>query len=206
MSSGRENHPSFRGSQRLQYRAPSSSIGDCSGAATSAVAQMVLFFPGPLMQTSWHCRHRRGKVWQPSTRKMLAICPRSQRAGETESAAFQIPLPTAVTPLLHDHSPAPCPVPAASHHRHSPIRKSMYPSPPLSTRTFFSFCPSVSVAAVLGFSEGLSNTLPFRVARTLPGGGQGCCQCPCSAPMQLTQTHTQLGRPIPSAGEIWKSL
>lgn len=93
-------------------------------------------------------------------------------------------------PLLHYYSYAPTTFPDAPHQGHLPIRKSMYPSPPLSTRTFFSFWPSVSVAAVLGFSEGLSNTLPFRVARTLPRRGQRCCRCFCSAPTQFTCTQT----------------
>lgn len=92
--------------------------------------------------------------------------------------------------ILHGDSPAALPIPDASQHRCSPIRKSMYPSPPLSTRTFFSFCFSISVAAVLGFSEGLSNTLPLRVARTLPRRGQRFSQCLCSTPMQLIHTHS----------------
>lgn len=94
-----------------------------------------------------------------------------QKVGEKQPC-FRDVSPHSSDPSLCDHSPAPLPVPDVSHCRHSPIRKSMYPSPPLSTRTFFSFCPSVSVVAVLGFSEGLSNTLPFRVARTFPGSGQ----------------------------------
>lgn len=122
-------------------------------------------------------------------RKMLAICPHSQRQEKQRAVLFRFHS-HGRDPSLHDHGPAPLPVPDASHHWRSPIRKSMYPSPPLSTRTFFSFCPSVSVAAVLGFSEGLSNTLPFRVARTLPGRGQRCCQCLCSALTQLTHTRT----------------
>lgn len=45
----------------------------------------------------------------------------------------------------------------------------MYPSPPLSTSTLWKLCASVSVGAVeLCPSDGLSRTLPFRVARTLP--------------------------------------
>lgn len=45
----------------------------------------------------------------------------------------------------------------------------MYPSPPLSTNTLWTLCASVSVGAVeLCPSDGLSRTLPFRVARTLP--------------------------------------
>lgn len=108
------------------------------------------------------------------------------------------PSPSQIVPLhpFQFHTP---------HCRHSPIRKSMYPSPPLSTRTFFSFCPSVSVAAVLGFSEGLSNTLPFKVARTLPGTGQRCHQCHCSA-LRHSERQTRLSRPVPSAGEISKTL
>lgn len=94
-----------------------------------------------------------------------------QKVGEKQPC-FRDVSPHSSDPSLCDHSPAPLPVLDVSHCRHSPIRKSMYPSPPLSTRTFFSFCPSVSVVAVLGFSEGLSNTLPFKVARTFPGSGQ----------------------------------
>lgn len=175
VSCRRKNLCSFQGSLYLQLRAPLSSTGEHGAAVClEPVAQMASFFPRPLRWTPWHCRHRQGQQLAAlcQARKTLALCPHSQRQ-KKESGASQLLLPTAVTPLLRDRGPAPPLVPDASHHKHSPIRKSMYPSPPLSTRTFFSFCPSVSVAAVLGFSEGLSNTLPFRVARTLPVEDRG---------------------------------
>lgn len=155
------------------------------------VAQMVLTLSRAINTNCLALPACRGRVRQSCAVQgkclLSALVARGSRNRDQCSSDFTS---HSSDPSLHNHSPAPAPIPDASHQRRSPIRKSMYPSPPLSTRTFFSFCPSVSVAAVLGFSEGLSNTLPFRVARTLPGRGQRCCQCLCSAPLHLTHTNT----------------
>ena len=100
ISSSRENHPSLWGSQCLQQRAPLSSTGDRSGAAMFGASGTDGFILSRAINAD--CVALQAGVGFGS----LVLCkenacylPSQPEAGETESSAFQILLPTAVIPL-----------------------------------------------------------------------------------------------------------